>query len=425
MAECKVAVVGTGYVGLTTGACLAEFGHDVVCLDIDSNKIDRLSSGEIPIYEDGLQHLVSRNTEEGRLRFTTNSAALDDREFAYLCVPTPRRNDGSVDLSFLESAVDSLRPHLRPGAVVINKSTVPVRCTRFVEDRLRRPDVSVVSNPEFLREGSAVADFLKPDRVVIGSDDREAASRVASLYLETRAPIMITDAASAETIKYVANAFLATKLSFANSVAALCEAVGAEASEVLLGIGYDGRIGHQFLRPGPGWGGSCFPKDTRALVHIADEAGYDFALLRSVIETNETQFARVVDRIGQLAPDGLEGASITVLGLTFKAGTDDLRESPALEIVDRLIAAGATVTGYDPTVIDAVAPSWDVAGDPYSACEGSDVVAVLTEWDEFKDLDLQKVADAMRGDVIFDARSVVDRARATRCGLRYAGIGTR
>lgn len=424
MTECKVAVVGTGYVGLTTGACLAEFGHDVVCLDIDRRKIDSLSSGQIPIYEDGLQHLVSRNTEEGRLRFTTKSNVLVDREFVYLCVPTPRRIDGSVDLSFLESAVDSLRPHLPPGAVVINKSTVPVRCTRFVEDRLGRPDVSVVSNPEFLREGSAVTDFLKPDRVVIGSDDREAASRVASLYLETRAPIMITDAASAETIKYVANAFLATKLSFANSVAALCEAVGAEASEVLLGIGYDGRIGHQFLRPGPGWGGSCFPKDTRALVHIADEAGYDFALLRSVIETNETQFTRVVDRIGQLAPGGLEGASITVLGLTFKAGTDDLRESPALEIIDRLIAAGATVTGYDPTVIDAVAASWDVAGDPYSACEGSDVVAVLTEWDEFKDLDLQKVADAMRGDVIFDARSVVDRARATRCGLRYAGIGT-
>ncbi|HNI35663.1 MAG TPA: UDP-glucose/GDP-mannose dehydrogenase family protein, partial [Microthrixaceae bacterium] len=283
----KIAVIGTGYVGLTTGACLAHMGHDVVCADIDEAKVDALNSGEIPILEDGLENLVVEGRRAGRLRFVVGAAnAVGDREFVYLCVPTPQGDDGSADLSYIEAAAREIGPVLAPEAIVINKSTVPVGSTRVVEHALQRGDVSVVSNPEFLREGSAVHDFLNPDRVVIGAVDQAAAIRMAGLYIGLTAPIMVTDPASAETIKYASNAFLATKISFVNAVAAVCEAVGADVNDVVLGMGYDRRIGQEFLKPGPGWGGSCFPKDTVALVHIAEQAGYDFRLLKGVVDVN-------------------------------------------------------------------------------------------------------------------------------------------
>jgi UDPglucose 6-dehydrogenase len=422
----RIAVIGTGYVGLTTGACLAHLGHDVVCADVDSDKVERLERGEIPILEAGLEEIVREGLQSGRLRFVLGAAnAVSDVEFAYLCVPTPQGADGSADLTYIEAAAKEIARHLPPESVVINKSTVPVGSTRFVELALGRSDVYVVSNPEFLREGSAVNDFLHPDRVIIGCDDQSAAIRVASLYIGVPAPLMVTDPASAETIKYASNAFLATKLSFVNAIAALCEAVGADVNDVVLGMGYDKRIGHEFLRPGPGWGGSCFPKDSRALLYIANEAGYEFDLLEGVITVNDEQFERVAQKIESMAGGSLEGAVVAVWGLTFKANTDDLRESPSLEIVRRLLAKGARVKAYDPTV-DADLDGYDgmtVAADPYAACEGAKVLAVLTEWDEFKWLDLDKVAELMDDRHVVDGRNLLDRTALHRRGFVYEGIG--
>ena len=422
----NIAVIGTGYVGLTTGVCFAHLGHDVVCADIDAEKVERLSRGEIPIFEVGLEELLREGLQSGRLSFVLGAEnAVREAEFAYLCVPTPQSLDGSADLSYIENAAREIAPHLQPDTVVINKSTVPVGSTRLVEQALNRSDVHVVSNPEFLREGTAVNDFLHPDRVIIGSDDQSAAIRVASLYIGVPAPLMVTDPASAETIKYASNAFLATKLSFVNAVAALCEAVGADVNDVVLGMGYDKRIGHEFLKPGPGWGGSCFPKDSRALLYIAQEAGYDFALLEGVIEVNLEQFGRVADKIVAMAGGSLEGKTVAVWGLTFKANTDDLRESPSLEIVRRLVAAGADVKAYDPTVASPP-PGFEgiaIADDPYAACENASVLALLTEWDEFKWLDLDKVADAMSQRRVIDARNLLDRTALARRGFDYEGIG--
>jgi UDPglucose 6-dehydrogenase len=283
----RLAIIGTGYVGLTTGACLAHLGHDVVCGDIDAQKIAGLSRGEVPIIERGLDELVAEGIANGRLRFVVGAAdAVSGCEAAFLCVPTPQRADGSVDLSFIEAAAREMARSMPTAALVVNKSTVPVGSTHVVERVLERDDVEVVSNPEFLREGSAVEDFLHPDRIVIGSDDHDAAERVASFYSGVEAPVLITDPASAETIKYAANAFLATKLSFVNALAAVCEGVGADIGDVVLGLGYDRRIGHEYLQPGPGWGGSCFPKDTRALLRIAESGGYDFRFLGGVIAVN-------------------------------------------------------------------------------------------------------------------------------------------
>ena len=299
----RIAVIGTGYVGLTTGACLSLLGHEVVCADIVPEKVERLSRGEIPILEAGLDELVREGLQSGDLLASCSGAegAVKTAEFIYLCVPTPQGADGSADLSYIEAAAREIGPLLQPEAIVINKSTVPVGSTRVVEQALGRSDVSVVSNPEFLREGSAVHDFLHPDRVVIGAEDQGAAIRVAGLYLGLAAPLQVTDPASAETIKYASNAFLATKISFVNAIAAVCEAVGADVNDVVLGMGYDKRIGNAFLRPGPGWGGSCFPKDSRALVRIAEDAGYDFDLLKGVITVNEEQFDRVADKIERRA----------------------------------------------------------------------------------------------------------------------------
>jgi UDPglucose 6-dehydrogenase len=331
-----IAVIGTGYVGLTTGACFSRLGHTVVCVDIDESKIARLRKGEIPIHEPGLEELVRDSVQAGRLTFTTDvEGAVSGAEFAYLCVPTPQGSDGSADLTYLIAAAEQIGPHLPAEAVVVNKSTVPVGSTRTVEQALGRSDLFVVSNPEFLREGSAVHDFLNPDRVVIGSDDQSAAIRVASLYIGVPAPLMVTDPASAETIKYASNAFLAMKLSYVNAIAALCEAVGADADAVMLGMGYDSRIGNKFLRPGPGWGGSCFPKDTKALHFLSSQAGYSFDLLDSVLDINAAQFDRVTAKITAAAGGSLDGVRVGVWGLTFKANTDDRRDSPAVEIVPR------------------------------------------------------------------------------------------
>ena len=419
----RIAIIGAGYVGLTTGACFAHLGHDVVCADIDESKVERLSRGELPIYEPGLEQIVTDALRSGRLRFVVGAAvAAAECEFAYLCVPTPQGDDGSADLSYIEQAARQIAPVLPPNAVVVNKSTVPVGSTKVVERVLARPDVKVVSNPEFLREGSAVADFLKPDRIVIGSDDQSAAIRVASLYSSIAAPLIVTDPASAETIKYAANAFLATKISFVNAVAAICENVGADINDVVLGIGYDKRIGHDFLRPGPGWGGSCFPKDTRALVKIAEDASYDFNLLKGVIVVNDEQRERMVDKVRSAAGGSLDGVVIAAWGLTFKANTDDLRESPALAIIAALVKEGAIVRAYDPQVSNDL-PGVEVRSDALAACEGAAVLVVLTEWDDFRLIDLDEVQRRMIGTEIVDTRNLLDRAAAQRAGFMYRGVG--
>ncbi len=423
----KIAVIGTGYVGLTTGACFAHLGHEVICADIDEDKIKILSSGRAPFVEDGLDRLVEEGLENGNLRFVVGAKnAVADCEVAFLCVPTPQRADESADLSFIETATQEIAALLPPGTIVVNKSTVPVGSTRVVEAALQRPDVRVVSNPEFLREGSAVGDFLSPDRIVIGSEDQAAAITVSSLYLGISAPIVVTDPASAETIKYAANAFLATKLSFVNAIAAICEGVGADISDVMLGLGYDDRIGREFLRPGPGWGGSCLPKDTRAMVRIAEDAGYDFRLLRGVIDINEDQFNRVVDKLEAAVGGSLQGRTVAVWGLTFKAGTDDLRDSPSLPVISGLVGRGAVVRAYDPTV----AVDWDdapagveIVGGPLDACNGADVLAVLTEWGEFRMVSPRAVGEQMENSAVVDARNCLDRALWQRHGFDYRGIG--
>ncbi len=419
----KIAVIGTGYVGLTTGACFAHIGHEVTCADVDRQKVERLQRGEIPILEPGLDNLVREGLQDGRLRFVHgNESAARECEFAYLCVPTPQGADGSADLSYIEDAARVIGPLLPTEAVVVNKSTVPVGSTRVVERTLGRADVAVVSNPEFLREGSAIHDFLHPDRIVIGAEDQSAAVRVQSLYLGITAPVIVTDPASAETIKYAANAFLATKISFINAVAAVCEAVGADIKDVALGMGYDTRIGHEFLKPGPGWGGSCFPKDTRAMVRIAEDAGYDFNLLKGVVAVNDEQLHRVAAKIAKLAGGSLEGKRIGVWGLTFKARTDDLRESPSLTVIGHLLSQGAQVRAFDPSSPGPI-EGVEIVDDPYAAVEGAEVLAVLTEWDEFRWLDIDKVADLMSARNVVDARNLLDRGALARRGFEYEGIG--
>jgi UDPglucose 6-dehydrogenase len=435
-----VAVIGVGYVGLPTAATLAHLGHRVTCGDADGAKIERLQQGHISIVEEHLEELVQEGQAAGRLSFVTGAtAAVAGAEFVFLCVPTPQGDDGSADLSFVESVAAEIAPYLAPGTVIVNKSTVPVGSTMVVERVLGRHDVTVVSNPEFLREGTAVADSLHPERIVVGAADQAAAARVGELFAGTHAPLLITDAATAETIKYASNAFLATKLSFVNAVAGLCEAVGADVRDVILGLGYDKRIGFEYLRPGPGWGGSCLPKDTRALVHIAEQAGYDFSFLEGAIRTNSEQFHRVVGKVESAVGGSVDGVVIAVWGLTFKAGTDDLRNSPAMEIVRRLTQGGAHVQAYDPTisvppgqastpVVDLDDPSGiEVRAFPdvYTACDGAAAVVVLTEWDEFRWLEFEKVRDMMASATVVDARNLLDPAQLRRIGFDYTGIGRR
>ena len=423
----RIAVVGTGYVGLTTGACLAHLGHTVVCADIDADKIAKLRDGIIPIVELGLAELVTEGIASGRLSFVVGSVeAAKNCEVAFLCVPTPQGEDGSADLSYVQRASEEISAALPFEAIVVNKSTVPVGSTKVVEKALKRPDVKVVSNPEFLREGSAVQDFLKPDRVVVGSDDQAAAMKVASLYDGLSTRVIITDPASAETIKYAANAFLATKLSFINAIAAICEGVGADINDVVVGIGSDKRIGENFLRPGPGWGGSCFPKDSRALIKIAEDADYSFDLLKGVITVNDQQLDRVADKIRLAAGGNLPGKVVAVWGLTFKAGTDDLRDSPAIAIIERLMKLGARVQAYDPTV-NVIRPGIPsdlvIAASCGEATAQADVLAVLTEWDEFKWVSASETSTHMTGKQIIDARNLLDRKDWERAGFTYQGIG--
>ena len=433
----RLGVVGTGYVGLTTGACFAHLGHHVVCGDVDERKVTMLNDGHIPIVEEGLEAIVNESRAAGLLEFVLGAeAAAEGADIVFLCVPTPQGDDGSADLSYIETAAAQIAPVLRPGAVVVNKSTVPVGSTLAVERVLQRDDVFVVSNPEFLREGTAVRDFLHPDRVVIGSANRGAAERVAELYATIDTPILITDPASAETIKYAANGFLAMKISFVNAVAAMCEAVGADVAAVVDGIGSDQRIGSQFLRPGPGWGGSCFPKDSRALVKIAEDHGYNFTMMRGVIDVNDEQLERMVAKIrsatGRLDGD-LTGVTVGALGLTFKAGTDDLRESPALAIIAELRSLGAAVRAYDPTTVGELTPHQtvvldgiDLVSDALHVADGADVIVVFTEWPDFAKIDLAGLAARLpRAVTIVDTRNLLDPVLVREAGLEYDGVGRR
>jgi UDPglucose 6-dehydrogenase len=424
-----VAVIGAGYVGLPTAATLAHFGHRVVLAEREPKRLSALRSGRMPIVEVGLDDLVAGAVGAGNLRFVESAVeAVAGAEFVFLCVPTPQSADGSADLSHVEAAAKEIGTQLEPGAIVVNKSTVPTGSTTMVEQVIGRPDISVVSNPEFLREGTAVVDSLNPDRIVVGADDPQSAARVGELFASTGAPLIVTDATTSETIKYASNAFLATKLSFVNALAGLCEEVGADARDVLLGLGYDKRIGFEFLRPGPGWGGSCLPKDTRALLHIAREAGYDFSLLAGAIASNDEQLDRVVAKVEAACGGSADGAVVAVWGLTFKANTDDRRDSPSLQISHRLAGLGAVVQAFDPTVDAAAEVPDDLAGltlraDPYDAVAGARALVVLTEWDEFRWLDFARVLAAMAQPQIIDARNLLDPAAVRRMGFTYTGIG--
>ncbi len=431
----SIAIVGTGYVGLTTGACLASLGYQVTCCDIDATKVATLRQGVIPIVEEGLADIVADGLTSGRLSFEHGvDPAVRDSDIVFLCVPTPQDEDGSADLQYVRAAADELGPLLKSGAIVVNKSTVPVGSFHVVGTHLQRDDVSVVSNPEFLREGTAVYDFLQPDRVVIGAINPEAAERIADLYSSLDAPIITTDPASAELIKYSSNGFLAMKISFINSVAAVCEQVGADITDVVAGLGSDHRVGSAFLRPGPGWGGSCFPKDARALVSTSAQYGFDFSLMRGVIETNEHQYQRMIDKTvraaGRRWGERLDGVTVGVWGLTFKANTDDLRESPSLRIVEGLRRLGVHVQAYDPTttgpltsVQQAALGDLTLASSALDAVRDADALVVLTEWDEFATIDLTTVRSAMRGHGILDARNVLDRDLAIELGFDYQGVG--
>ncbi|HTF54355.1 MAG TPA: UDP-glucose/GDP-mannose dehydrogenase family protein, partial [Pseudonocardia sp.] len=383
----RIAVIGAGYVGLTTGACLASLGHRVVCADVDAEKIARLRDGDVDILEPGLTELVAEGMAAGRLSFVLGAreaiapvgAVEEPVEVMFLCVPTPMGEGGAADLAAVEAVAHEVRDLLPRGCVVVNKSTVPVGTAARTRQLLGRRDVAVVSNPEFLREGSAVHDFLNPDRIVVGCDQQDAAERVAALYSRLGAPTLLTDAASAELVKYAANCFLAMKLSYVNAMAELCERLGADVQEVTEGMGYDRRIGQAFLKPGPGWGGSCLPKDTHALMQICDAAGFEFPLLDASLQTNQRQSGRMVAKVRAAVGGSLAGKRIGLLGLTFKAGTDDLRDSPALAVAAGLLAEGAELTGFDPGCPAPVAGLTDgitVADEAMAAAKDADAIVV-------------------------------------------------
>jgi len=423
----RITVIGTGYVGLTTGTCLASLGHRVVCVDVDAAKVERLSEGKVDILEPGLAELVAGNLSAGRQSFAVDTAAaVADAEVVFLCVPTPMGEGGAADLSAVEAVATEIRELVPSGCVVVTKSTVPVGTASRVAQLLDRDDVAVVSNPEFLREGSAVADFLNPDRIVIGSDSQFAAERVAALYAKLGAPTVLTDAASAEMVKYAANCYLAMKLSYVNALAELCERLGADVLDVTEGMGYDRRIGQSFLSPGPGWGGSCLPKDTRALLQVAHSIGFDFPLLKATIDTNERQRERVVDKVVEAIGQPLAGTRICAYGLTFKAGTDDLRDSPALAVATLMRDAGAELIAYDPGVPAPVAGLTDgitVLDDPYAAAKDASALVVLTEWPEFRTLDWSQLAVVVRQRIVVDTRNLLDFDVLRRAGFEVRGVG--
>jgi UDPglucose 6-dehydrogenase len=429
-----ICVIGAGYVGLTTGICLADLGNQVTLLDIDADRIGRLHAGQLPIFEPGLGELLVQNLAAGRLAATTSYAeAVPDADFVFIAVATPTAAEGDgANLSFIEAAATSLGRHLSAArrTVVINKSTVPIGTGDWVADILARhappgARFAVVSNPEFLREGQAVADFQRPDRVVLGSTDEAAAQEVATLYLGARAPIIITDLRTAEMIKYASNAFLATRISFINEIARICEELGANVKQVALGMGYDKRIGPSFLDAGLGFGGSCFPKDLRALAHMADRAGLHPQLLRAVLDINADQRALIVTKLERLL-GSLTGKRIGLLGLTFKPNTDDLRDAASLEIARRLLQAGAEVVAYDPAGMERAAsllPGVEFATDAYRLAIGADALVLVTEWNEFKQLDWQRLRTAMRRPVLVDGRNMYEPDVLMAAGFVYEGIG--
>lgn len=434
----RIAVIGAGYVGLTAAACLASLGHRVTCADVDEVKLERLHRGEIGIIEPGLPELVLETIASGRLRFVVGaSAAVTDAEVVFLCVPTPMGEGGMADLAAVRSVVHEVRDVLPAGCILVNKSTVPVGTAGRVAELLGRADVPVVSNPEFLREGSAVHDFLNPDRIVVGSDTHTAAERVSALYARLGAPTVLTDAASAELVKYAANCFLAIKLSYVNALAELCEKLTANVADVTEGMGHDKRIGPSFLKPGPGWGGSCLPKDAHALLEVAKAADFDFSLLDAAIRSNAVQPRRVVDKIvaacGLPPGSSLAGVRVGLLGLTFKANTNDLRDSPALAVARLLADEGAELLAYDPGLV-ACAPSsaaeraaldelLSLVDDPYHVAKDSTALVLLTEWQEFRALDWTKMAELLAGSAVVDSRNHLDPDALVRAGLSWTGVG--
>ena len=431
----RIAIIGTGYVGLVSGACFSEFGVSVNCVDQDAAKIAGLQRGEMPIYEPGLAALVAGNAAAGRLSFTTDlAAAVAGVDAVFIAVGTPsRRGDGHADLSYVFAAAEAIGRALSGPAVVVTKSTVPVGTGYRVAEILRgtrpRAGVEVAANPEFLREGSAIVDFMRPDRVVIGADSELARAVLRQLYrplylIET--PMLFTDVATAELIKYAANAFLATKITFINEIADLCEALGADVQDVARGIGLDGRIGRKFLHAGPGFGGSCFPKDCRALVRTAGEAGAGLAIVETVLRVNEARKRRMADKIAAACGGNLGGKSLAVLGLTFKPNTDDMRDAPSLEILPRLIAAGARIRAFDPEgMAEAMRlmPEPVYCQDAYQTMEGADALILLTEWNEFRGLDLGRVKDLLASPLVIDLRNIYQPQEMAAAGLTYFSIG--
>ena len=430
----RIAMIGTGYVGLVSGACFADFGHQVACVDKDQGKIDGLNAGRMPIWEPGLEGLVSSNAERGRLTFTTDLAAgLEDAEAVFIAVGTPaRRGDGHADLTFVFEAVRELARLIGRPLVVVTKSTVPVGTGDRIVEILKEEgveDVSVASNPEFLREGAAIRDFKIPDRIVVGAEDERAREVLTEIYRPlflNRAPILFTSRRTAELIKYAANAFLAVKISFINEVADLCEAVDADVQDVARGIGLDNRIGAKFLHAGPGYGGSCFPKDTLALLQTADAVGVDQLIVRTTVEVNDRRKESMAGRVASALGGSVAGKRIAVLGLAFKPNTDDMREAPSIPLVKALLDPGAEVSAFDPVAHEQAKPllaGAEFAADAYQAAAGADALVIVTEWDEFRALDLAKLASAMRGKALIDLRNVYDRVEAERAGLVHHGIG--
>jgi UDPglucose 6-dehydrogenase len=433
----QICVLGVGYVGLVTAAVFADLGNRVIGLDINEEKIAGLNKGVMPIYEPGLEEIVSRNMKAGRLTFQTSyKEALNGTEFVFIGVGTPSGVVGEADLRYVAAAAQTIAENMSGPLIIINKSTVPVGTGDWVADIVRHHQpkpipFSVVSCPEFLREGSAISDCLQPHRTILGSLDREAAEKVAQLHLPLRAPIMITDLRTAEMIKYASNAFLATKISFINEIANICEALGADVKEVAIGMGYDKRIGPQFLDAGLGYGGSCFPKDVKALAYMAAEKGRHPQLLRAVMEINDDRRPMAVNRLKEmLDPEktdaGLKGRTIGLLGLSFKPNTDDMRDAPSIDIAQTLLEEGAQVRAYDPVAMEIarpLLPEVEMCRDPYSLAEGCDALMVLTEWNEFKQLDLERIRDIMKQPVIFDGRNIYDPVQMSEVGFHYRGLG--
>jgi UDPglucose 6-dehydrogenase len=427
----NIAVIGVGYVGLVTGTCFADLGNKVSCLDINAKRIENLNKGIMPIYEPGLAEMAARNAKAGRLLFTTSyEEALKDAEFAFIAVGTPEGVDGEADLRYVRMAAESVAEVMDHPLILVNKSTVPVGTGDWVADIVREKQTepipfSVVSCPEFLREGAAISDFLNPHRVVLGSLDQEAADRVAQLHLPLRAPIVVTDLRTAEMIKYASNAFLATKISFINEIATVCEALGADVKEVAAGMGYDARIGRSFLDAGIGYGGSCFPKDVKALAYMANIHGQHPQLLQAVMDINKYQRRKVIFKLRDLLGD-LKSKTVGLLGLSFKPNTDDMREAPSIDIARWLQSEGASVKAYDPVAMEAAArmlPDVQLAQDAYELAAGCDALIVVTEWNEFKQLELKQVKDLMKQPVIVDGRNVYDPDQMKSLGFRYRGIG--